>query len=484
MSNNDGTIIKVKPNFSYTGVSEKNNETGDTQNANVEEQKVKSEETKDFSNSHSHNPNTNPKKKKANPSPNPRKNSAYYQNQCVEDTPPPILIDTDVKSKVFKAQDFSNSFVVLILFHHAWDYQGTKEMESFSEHVEKFKDQNCKLLGVSRDGPSVLKDWMDECGWPIPVISDMNLAPKDFGIIQRLGLPLQHGYAVPSAVVIDKKGVIRTIASHSPSDGGCCVGEILRIVTALNQVVVPGDNGKLTPANWDAKQPFIVNTRKGVDDYYYRKYGLREKKYWPTSPRSESKGGINNGSKEEKGAIQENGGVGGNDKTKKEGGTKEKNDEAKNDKVGSTNEKNKEAKNDKVGVSNKKNEEGKSNKVGGTNEKNDEGKNEKVGGTNERNEADGTNVNIKEGKDTKLGGTNEQNEEGKSDKGGGTNEKNEKEKNIKGQSQSTNEKKEEDKSETKGEGKSEEVGVPNEKKEKDKSDEIGAVEDDNERKHL
>ena len=181
------------------------------------------------------------------------------------------------------------------------------------KHVKKFKDQNCKLLGVSRDGPSVLKDWMDECGWPIPVISDMNLAPKDFGVIQRLGLPLQHGYAVPSAVVIDKKGVIRTIASHSPSDGGCCVGEILRIVTALNQVVVPGDNGKLTPANWDAKQPFIVNTRKGVDDYYYRKYGLREKKYWP-STRSESKGGINNDSKE-KGAKskQEDDEVGGAD---------------------------------------------------------------------------------------------------------------------------------------------------------------------------
>ena len=310
-STDDGTVIKVRPNFSYTGVSEKNNETGDTQNSNVDEQK--SEETKDFSNSHSHNPNTNPNKKKANPSPNPRKNSAYYQNQCVEETPPPILIDIDGKSKVFKAQDFSNSFVVLILFHHAWDYQGTKEMESFSEHVKKFKDQNCKLLGVSRDGPSVLKDWMDECGWPIPVISDMNLAPKDFGVIQRLGLPLQHGYAVPSAVVIDKKGVIRTIASHSPSDGGCCVGEILRIVTALNQVVVPGDNGKLTPANWDAKQPFIVNTRKGVDDYYYRKYGLREKKYWP-STRSESKGGINNDSKE-KGAKskQEDDEVGGAD---------------------------------------------------------------------------------------------------------------------------------------------------------------------------
>ena len=217
------------------------------------------------------------------------------------------------------------------------------------KHVKKFKDQNCKLLGVSRDGPSVLKDWMDECGWPIPVISDMNLAPKDFGVIQRLGLPLQHGYAVPSAVVIDKKGVIRTIASHSPSDGGCCVGEILRIVTALKQVVVPGDNGKLTPANWDAKQPFIVNTRKGVDDYYYRKYGLREKKYW-SSPRSENKGGINNDSKD-KGvkSKQENDEVGGADKKKEEGNI------------------------DKVGGTKKKNEEGFKDKVGGTNEKNEEG---------------------------------------------------------------------------------------------------------------
>ena len=328
---------------------------------------------------------------------------------CVEETPPPILIDTDGKVKVFNAKDFSNKFVVLILFHHAWDYQGTKEVEQFSEHLQKFKDQNCQLLGVSRDGPAVLTDWMKECSWNFPVVSDVNLAPKDFGIIQRLGLPLQHGYAVPSVVVIDKRGVVRTIASHSPCDGGCCVDEILRIVTALNQVVVPGDNGKLTPANWDAKQPYMVNTRKGVDDYYYRKYGLREEKYWSSKTKAQTK----------------------SDQTK---GTSEKKDESKSNKIESTNEKKEEGKSDKVKGTKEKKVEDKSDKVEATTEKKVEGKGDKVEATNEKkevgkhegkSEGEGTNEKKEEGKGNKVEDTTEKKIESKENKVDGTNQEKE-----------------------------------------------------------
>ena len=326
---------------------------------------------------------------------------------CVEETPPPILIDTDGKVKVFNAKDFSNKFVVLILFHHAWDYQGTKEVEQFSEHVQKFKDQNCQLLGVSRDGPAVLTDWMKECAWNFPVVSDVNLAPKDFGIIQRLGLPLQHGYAVPSVVVIDKRGVVRTIASHSPCDGGCCVDEILRIVTALNQVVVPGDNGKLTPANWDAKQPYMVNTRKGVDDYYYRKYGLREEKYWSSKKRALTKSDQTKGTSEKKDEIKSN----------KIESTNENKEEGKSDKAKGTKEKNVEDKSDKVEATTDKKVEGKGDKVEGTNNKKEEGKGAKVGDTNNKKE-----VGKREGK-SEGGGTKEKKEDGKSDKVEDTTEK-------------------------------------------------------------
>ena len=328
---------------------------------------------------------------------------------CVEETPPPILIDTDGKVKVFNAKDFSNKFVVLILFHHAWDYQGTKEVEQFSEHLQKFKDQNCQLLGVSRDGPAVLTDWMKECSWNFPVVSDVNLAPKDFGIIQRLGLPLQHGYAVPSVVVIDKRGVVRTIASHSPCDGGCCVDEILRIVTALNQVVVPGDNGKLTPANWDNKQPYMVNTRKGVDDYYYRKYGLREEKYWSSKTKAQTK----------------------SDQTK---GTSEKKDESKSNKIESTNEKKEEGKSDKVKGTKEKKVEDKSDKVEATTEKKVEGKGDKVEATNEKkevgkhegkSEGEGTNEKKEEGKGNKVEDTTEKKIESKENKVDGTNQEKE-----------------------------------------------------------
>ena len=364
----------------------------------------------------------------------------------MEETPPPILIDTDGKVKVFNAKDFSNKFVVLILFHHAWDYQGTKEVEQFSEHLQKFKDQNCQLLGVSRDGPAVLTDWMKECSWNFPVVSDVNLAPKDFGIIQRLGLPLQHGYAVPSVVVIDKRGVVRTIASHSPCDGGCCVDEILRIVTALNQVVVPGDNGKLTPANWDNKQPYMVNTRKGVDDYYYRKYGLREEKYWSSKTKAQTK----------------------SDQTK---GTSEKKDESKSNKIESTNEKKEEGKSDKVKGTKEKKVEDKSDKVEATTEKKVEGKGDKVEATNNKKE---------ESKDGKVGDTDNKkelgNREGKSE-GEGTNEKKEEGKGNK--VEDTTEKKIESKenkvdgtNQEKEEGKENKVDNANQKKGKDKDGKV------------
>ena len=183
-------------------------------------------------------------------------------------SPPAVLIKPNGESENFDPAKYNGQYLVLILFNHAWDEQCGKELKSFSETFSEFEKQNCSVLGISRDGPSVLMDWIDEMKIiKFPLISDNNLTSLDAGISQRLGISLPAGYAIPSIIVIDKKGTLRYIGSNLPSPGNSAA-EVLRVVTALNSVVDPGNGEKITPANWQPSKPFIVNNEKEVAKYY------------------------------------------------------------------------------------------------------------------------------------------------------------------------------------------------------------------------
>ena len=187
-------------------------------------------------------------------------------------SPPAVLIKPNGESENFDPAKYNGQYLVLILCNHAWDEQCTKELKSFSEIFSKFGEQNCSVLGISRDGPSVLMDWIREMKTiKFPLVSDNNLASFDVGISQRLGISLPAGYAIPSIIVIDKKGALRYIGSNLPAPGNSAA-EVLRVVTALNSVVDPGMGEKITPANWQPLKPFIVNTEKEVAKYYAKNF--------------------------------------------------------------------------------------------------------------------------------------------------------------------------------------------------------------------
>ena len=185
-----------------------------------------------------------------------------------QNNPPPVLIKPNGESEIFYPEKYKGQYLVLILFNHAWDDQCSKEVKSFSELFSQFGEQNCKVLGISRDGPAVLMDWIDEMKTvQFPLVSDQNLASFDIGISQRLGISLPAGYAIPSVIVMDKKGALRYIGSNLPAPGNSAP-EVLRVVTALNSVVDPGKGKKITPANWESSKPFIWNKEKEVAKYY------------------------------------------------------------------------------------------------------------------------------------------------------------------------------------------------------------------------
>ena len=194
-----------------------------------------------------------------------------------EKSPPPVLIKPNGKSEIFYPDKYKGQYLVLILFNHAWDDQCSKEVKSFSELFSEFGEQNCKVLGISRDGPAVLMDWIDEMKTvKFPLVSDQNLASFDIGISQRLGISLPAGYAIPSIIVMDKEGTLRYIGSNLPAPGNSAA-EVLRVVTALNSVVDPGKGEKITPANWQFSEPFIWNKEKEVAEYYATNFASQKK---------------------------------------------------------------------------------------------------------------------------------------------------------------------------------------------------------------
>ena len=183
-------------------------------------------------------------------------------------SPPPVLIKPNGESEIFSPEKYKGQYLVLILFNHAWDDQCSKEVKTFSELISKFEEQNSSVLGISRDGPEVLMDWIVEMKTiKFPLVSDLNMASFDIGISQRLGISLPAGYTIPSIIVMDKKGTLRYIGSNLPAPGNSAA-EVLRIVTALNSVVDPGNGDKITPANWQPSMPFIWNKEKEVTNYY------------------------------------------------------------------------------------------------------------------------------------------------------------------------------------------------------------------------
>lgn len=186
-------------------------------------------------------------------------------------TPSPVIVHPGGKADIFNAKDYSGKYLVLVVIHSAWEKCSCRDMLSFSKLLAEFEGQNCNIVGISRDGPAVLIDWMQESKeFLFPIVSDLNLAEHDFGLTQRLGLTLSLGYGIPSSIVIDKEGIIRYISSNFPSHGDSA-DEILRIVKALNIVVDKGEGRKLTPANWEPEDSIIWNTRQGVDNYYMKR---------------------------------------------------------------------------------------------------------------------------------------------------------------------------------------------------------------------
>ena len=74
----------------------------------------------------------------------------------------PFLIYSDGSKKELQMNKISFSYLCLVVFKGAMEPISSLELMNFSNNISKFQDLDCKLMGLARDTPMVMQEWLVE----------------------------------------------------------------------------------------------------------------------------------------------------------------------------------------------------------------------------------------------------------------------------------------------------------------------------------
>jgi alkyl hydroperoxide reductase subunit AhpC len=154
------------------------------------------------------------------------------------------------EEKTLSSKDYKGKWHVLYWYPLDFTFVCPTEIKGFQSLLGDFRDDKTDVIGVSTDSFFSHKAWFaDRKTFPEqithPVLADTNHAvSRAFGVLKE-----DQGIAYRATVVIDDKGIIRSISQNDLS-AGRSPGEVLRTVQALQ-------SGGLCAADWKKGQSFV-----------------------------------------------------------------------------------------------------------------------------------------------------------------------------------------------------------------------------------
>jgi peroxiredoxin (alkyl hydroperoxide reductase subunit C) len=154
------------------------------------------------------------------------------------------------EQKKLSSKDFAGKWHVLYWYPLDFTFVCPTEIRGFQDHLKEFGDDKIDVIGVSTDSFFSHKAWFaDKKTFPKdithPVIADTNHAvSRAFGVLKE-----DMGVAFRATVVVDDKGIVRSVTVNDLS-AGRSPQETLRTVQALQ-------SGGLCGANWKKGDAFV-----------------------------------------------------------------------------------------------------------------------------------------------------------------------------------------------------------------------------------
>jgi peroxiredoxin (alkyl hydroperoxide reductase subunit C) len=167
--------------------------------------------------------------------------------------------------KDLELSDYKGKYVVLFFYPLDFTFVCPSEIIAFDKALERFKEKNTEVIGVSVDSPYTHFAWKNTAvenggigNIRYPLVADLNKSiAKDYGIL------LDESVALRGLFLIDKEGMVRhSVINDLPL--GRSVDEALRMVDAL---AFTEEHGEVCPANWQEGEEGMKPTAEGVADY-------------------------------------------------------------------------------------------------------------------------------------------------------------------------------------------------------------------------
>ncbi|XP_060086018.1 peroxiredoxin-like [Ylistrum balloti] len=172
--------------------------------------------------------------------------SASVQN------PAPDFKGTAVVEGQFKdisLADFKGKYLVLFFYPLDFTFVCPTEIIAFSDNIQRFRDLNTEVIGVSTDSHFSHFAWINTPrkqgglgGLNYPLLADFNKEiSRDYGVLLE-----DDGMALRGLFLIDPEGIVRQITINDLPVGRS-VDETIRLIQAFQFVE---KHGEVCPANW------------------------------------------------------------------------------------------------------------------------------------------------------------------------------------------------------------------------------------------
>lgn len=168
-------------------------------------------------------------------------------------------------NEAFTLSALRGQYVLLFFYPLDFTFVCPSEILAFNKALDRFKERNCQVVGVSVDSHFTHLAWKNTAvnaggigNVQFPLVADL-----DKSIARNYGVLLPMGIALRGLFLLDKEGIVRSqVVNDLPL--GRSVEEALRVLDALQFTEQCGD---VCPANWKKGDDAMTPTAEGVARY-------------------------------------------------------------------------------------------------------------------------------------------------------------------------------------------------------------------------
>lgn len=175
------------------------------------------------------------------------------------------LVNGEIKEGV-SLSDFNGKWKVLYFYPLDFTFVCPTEITAFDDHLDKFKEANCEVIGCSVDSEFSHLAWSqksrDEGGIGqirYPILADITKQiAREYGVLH------DEAVALRGTFILDDKNVVQHCSINNLSVGRN-VEEVLRLVEGYQHTA---KHGEVCPANWNKGGDTMKPDPKGSKEYF------------------------------------------------------------------------------------------------------------------------------------------------------------------------------------------------------------------------